>query len=270
MEVETELKKLLGPFMDHFKKDMEPVINLALSNIFEKGTQPQRVMFSLARKVLKSFGAVMIMCQRGYGEDAMLLARSMLEAAATAAILEQHPDKTSDFVDFYPIHEYRLLLELRKYDPKYADEIFSSERAQAAENGFKELRKRYGISEKRPFFGQWHCSSLPGLLKQLSKPEYRTLADLYHLSYRLGSDVAHGSVIDLMGRVHKAPEGYAEVEAGPSTNLVTTALAIAHSVMLVVLAIWNNAMKLGMEDPINELNKKHATLWPGNTSKADS
>jgi len=105
------------------------------------------------------------------------------------------------------------------------------------------------------------------MITGLKRADYGPLKDLYVLSYRLGSDVAHGTVIDLMGRARREPDRL-EINASSSERFVAQALASAHATLLVMLAVCNNALKLGTENGINALNRKHTELWPASMKEA--
>lgn len=132
MSTQDRLQQLLAPFLDHVKNELEPFINQAISKTFDPSGQMPLVVCSLAMKCLKSFSSVIILGRRGYGEDAMLVTRSMIEATVTAATLEETPGKADDFLKFYWIYEYRLLQDLRELDTRYVEEVFSRERVQEA------------------------------------------------------------------------------------------------------------------------------------------
>jgi len=263
-------RRTLRPFLAHAKQDLEPFINQALSRTFEPSGQMPLIVYGLARKCLKSFSSTIILGWRGYGEDAMLVARSMIEATVTAAFLEENPERAADYTDFFWIHEYRLWHELRDLDPEYAAELFPPARAEEAERRFKEVSPRFGIKAKPPYRGTWHRSSLPKLIQSLRREEYFELRHLYALAYRLGSDVTHASIIDLMKRVHVAPEGHLEMDAGPSGRLVAQALSSAHATLLITLAASNNALNLGIQEGLRRRQEDWTKIWPWGTDGSSS
>jgi hypothetical protein len=183
-----------------------------------------------------------------------------------AAALEEKPALARDFLDFYWIHEYRLLYDLKKLDPAYAAAIFDQRRAEEAERKFLEVAPRFKISPDRPHRGTWHKSSLPGLIHGLQRDEYKALWDLYLHGYRTGSDVAHGSVIDLMGRLEVKADGDIEQSAEPSERFVAQALITAHSSLLLMLVVCNHALGLSIEEMLQGLYEKHRALWPGDSA----
>ena len=57
----------------------------------------QKVIRFLAKMVLNSNGAIILLAVQGYGNDAIKVARSMYDGTVTAAYLREHPELVDDY-----------------------------------------------------------------------------------------------------------------------------------------------------------------------------
>ena len=203
------------------------------------------IVLLLYAKGLKSYNAILRLCERGYGEDAAILLRALFQTAVTARYLTQR-----DFRRRYARYDaYQWILKKRILEPaikagtiatpKYIKgEQYSWEQIKAFA---RRARIRYG---KMTGAMGWMGQKLEQVARSLGYQEvydslYRHTSEYEHTSLRAAETYARGQ-----GRV------MTRITSQPSDRLVNEILGSLLWVMCVLMDVVDETFRLGKGEEI--------------------
>lgn len=93
---------------------IEPIANKIINAPVEG--QLLYVVGRLVASVLNSHGAILLLVTRGYGVDAMRIARSIFETSVNIIWLKDNPDALQDYLDYHVIQREKLYDQLTPKD----------------------------------------------------------------------------------------------------------------------------------------------------------
>lgn len=177
----------------------------------------------LLAKTVTSFHAVRLLCVHGYGEDALVLARTMIENAINLAYINKDPTgRVGLFLDYHYIEANHQLTELKKVLGQ--EPLFPPETEREIMNGYERVRTKY------PKKDRWSGKPLSAMATECG------LEVQYALVYRFGSEIAHGAISSLHRYVSEE-ENQVQVRLGtPARDLTDEALLSGSISVLMALA----------------------------------
>jgi hypothetical protein len=235
------------------------------------------VLLSFAHKILKSTEAVTLLCQRGYGEDAIIITRSIVEAVINAGLIESLDPRWEALRRWsaYKIAlQWRLYLRGKKFDP--AKKIFTPENVKKHKEQFEQVAKWFlidpqkGINDpgnisrswltKRKRDGKLEEEDIYEMARKLDGIEQRrrklakcddckTLMQVYNF----GSDYAHSNTLAVESYCRESEDGKLIFQSSPSQQLVWQSLWFAVDGLTQSLRIVNRVKSLGLEKDLEAL-----------------
>jgi uncharacterized protein DUF5677 len=224
--------------------------------LFEKPVSEPlaKVLRFLAKMVVNSNGAVLLLSVYGYGNDAMKVVRSMYEAAVTAAYLRVHPEKVDDYLDYFAIRRWRFYEHMKDEDPAQV-EHFTPEHVGEMKAEYEQARPKFVKNKKGDLYSSWRKGVS---LKRMA--DETQLGDLYPVFYSVASSIQH---VDVAGMSHQVADGVLDVVVAPNEKFVKEAAIVGQHMTLRVLYEFNAAAKLGFDAQIEEAGKNHVAAWKG-------
>lgn len=229
-------------------------IHLQVSALVEKYAeariQPENdkdllVLVSLA-KAQKTHAALMLLAEQGYGEDAMVLCRSVLELLITVKYILADP--TDQRVNRYIDHDWierKELYENLKERQEFS--FLSGEEREKLENDLQTgadsaHAKHAGY---RAYQG-WSDKNMAEMAAEVGEESN------FKLCYQIQCGFSHSSSRSINEYVKKE-DGIPAFDAGPSDKYVTMVLASAFDFHKALCLVANNFFSLGMEKDIEKI-----------------
>ena len=195
------------------------------------------ILSSQVAKMHTTFGAIVILIQKGYGPDAMLLMRSMFNNLVNILWINTTDQKhrAELFINYYKIIRKNKLEIIKRY-PERAT-IFSR---LLTEEG--DIYKTYSeINSDFPDIYRWSNKSI----KQMSK-EVGLLWD-YDFVYPLASSIEHADVESVDAHINQVDnqEKVINFQAGPSLRLIVESSIASAKYMMFALEAYIDKFKIG-------------------------
>lgn len=176
----------------------------------------ERTLRYFAISLANSSVAVAMLCNDGYGADALKIARSMFETYVTFRYLLQRPKELKDFLAFDAIARYnRLELYKARFPRMYA--MFSAEKIKAANDKYNSVKTNFA-GRKGRIRNRW-CSYSLAEMARISG-----CAEMYDLFYRHASSLLH---VDPMGLTMLIDGRTLEIQPGPTARHIGVAMRMA-------------------------------------------
>lgn len=252
MSVSTEIKAIL---------DLNNELRGLAESVLSQHPHPDSLVKGHALlsfgKAYKTHVAILILCEKGYGEDAAILARSLFELAVST--LYVYGDESGIAAKRY--FEYDWIIREGMYDYLLSKEETKKgleEQIAASENGemrIEEIRKRaadvragYTPDELRR--NTWSGKSIKKMAEEVGREDsYRTI-------YSLQCNMAH-SAVSMANDYVKEVEGEITMDISPSENWVTQTLVASMDFFYFITRTWNSVFELGLEEKLDDLEKKY-------------
>jgi hypothetical protein len=257
--------------------DLNKELLTAINSYLDKGEQPfpdtqtkTFVLLSFA-KAYKTHGAILLLCEQGYGEDAVTLARTLLELSLYTLLVEQDKDglyakRYFDF-DYVLQNEYYKQLIKNGQEEDLKKQITASGDPEATiENISKktgEVLSGYSEQERgRKGKGMPHWSGLR--LRRVAELVGKSY--LYEKVYMLQCSIAHSDVKSANNYIRTGEHGL-EIDVSPNENWVFETLVASLDCFGMIANAWNSTFNLGLEEQLKapadkfnqllgEINKK--------------
>ena len=197
------------------------------------------VLLGFAGKSLKTYRAIMLLCLHGYGEDASILLRSLMESAVHLSYISADPENRSRlFAEYDHILRKRFLDDALRMGLIPEDRVKEERREILA--SYREVERNY------PDKLSWSGKSIKEMARE---------SDLlwhYGVVYRLSSDFVHASPSGIDHYLRQ--EGpLREVASGPGEAWINESLAAGSEMLLHVLFVYDRALELGFSPQLDEI-----------------
>jgi hypothetical protein len=243
-------------------------------------------LLGFAHKVLKSTEAVILLCRSGYGEDAMIITRSIAEAVINAARIESLPPEegAKRYAAYKIALQWRFYLRWKQLlidNPEPAERFFTPESATEHENQFKEFEDWFlidrakGRDDPGNISKNWLTSrseetgklkeediyemarKLDGVEQHRQKlarcDEYRTLL---RTEYEVGSNYAHSNPVAVESYFDDNEAGGVIFQSLPSKRFVWVRLWSAVDGLIHMLEIVNRVEPLENNEELPALRHR--------------
>jgi hypothetical protein len=240
-------------------------------------------LLGFAHKVMKSTEAVALLCRNGYGEDAAILTRSIVEAVINTGRIESLPPEegAKRWGDYMIALQWRLYLRWKKLDPEFAEQTFTQERVEKLRKQFEEVANWFlidlnkGMDDPGNISKNWLTSRSEetGKLKEEDiyemarklngiEQERQKLGkcDLYKTflltAYDRGSDHVHSNTLAVTGYSIKGENGEFIFQSLPNLKHVWESLWSAVQGLIWILEIVNKVEPLKDYEELISLYKR--------------
>jgi hypothetical protein len=212
----------------------------------------QKVIRFLAKMVLNSNGAIIVLAVQGYGNDAIKVARSMYDGTVTAAYLREHAKLVDDYLDYFSLRRWRLYQHLVKTNSEQAKKI-TEEHAAELKAEYEKVLPKFTKPNGKQHYDSWRKGVS---LRQMA--EAVQLGELYPVFYGMASGIQH---VDVTGMGHQIADGLFDVAIAPNEKFVREALSVGHNMSVRVLYEFNLVGKVGYDEQINAAGKQMVAVW---------
>jgi Family of unknown function (DUF5677)/SEC-C motif len=213
----------------------------------------------------KTFGAALLLCDRGYGEQAAMLNRSLFEHAVVAWWMHNHDDPDALMEQVRRHHDHAAVLYSRRsqlhpeleLDPSIDAEHFTP--AYVAE-----LDKQFGEHG-----GTWYRKSMDQLVREVEQRREQPCPDLLWKLFRFvnnwNNEMLHHSAVGLNDAiVWKDPADAPILRLGPDRRWTQAALWAAHwsygLLVLCALGQLSPDRAQGFNAVLNDLGFRYRTI----------
>lgn len=233
-------------------KQLHDLIEDKLQQDIPDGNNKDFFMAFILGKSFKTYEATGLLCRSGYGEDAFMLARTLLELMVTASYILQ--DDTEDRLMRYISHDWVTRKKMYDYvatkDELLAGlnkEIESSNRDNTlaeVDEGYKKVMEKYKYKN-----GTWSDKSIKGMCEAIGR------ADLYHTVYSLQCTIGHTNVRSMNDYIKITNEGTI-LNIGENYDFARTTLVIVFDCFFHVAKEANDRFGWKIESQLKELEEK--------------
>lgn len=199
-----------------------------------------KILFHIARLCAEEFSEILLLCGNGYGIGAEKLLRGLYERAVTATYLHEHPEEAENYLHFYSISNYKLMIAVEE---TLAKDAFPIDQRQQIVKEYDEVKSKFMVTACSRCGTQRlnHTWSKLDIVSMAKKSE--ALAQLLVPAYYAGLRETHSTMGAIFSRL-SADEAAADeglIFAGsPQPERADQALLTAHKILLIVLELHKN------------------------------
>lgn len=263
------------------KKEQLLAINKKLLDFADNDFKPknidmkdflQHVSIFLFAKSTKTFRALIVLCSEGYGQDAAILARSMLENIINLAYInkDDKQNRAKLFITYSLINregkvgQIKSNQNLRKYYNKDIEKKFMqkfgkylSEAKEIRDKEYKKIKKIKGKNKISKY--SWSHLSIKEMIKEFDneKCEFENL--YYNQVYWLVSQFSHPDINSSVNYVEEK-NGSILVKDMPNNNWVEQSLVLGFDYYSKILRLINEIFELGLDSKIKVLEEEYLKI----------
>jgi len=245
-------KKLLNFIDNEFKVKIvyiESGLKYASSFLFAKST--------------KTFRALNILCQNGYGEDAAILARSVLENVINLAYMNE--DDKQNRAELFIYHSFIdrknkiKQIENNQYYPQNIEKKFTDKFEEVYKKAVKlqdyeckkiKSERKYNIKKQ-----SWSCLSLANMAEETKLKEL-----YYDQIYWLISNLSHPSDNASMNYIFENKNGGILINDMPSDKWVEQSLILGFDCFYKMVQLVNDIFELNFDNKIRIMEKEYLKI----------
>ncbi|MDW7730721.1 MAG: DUF5677 domain-containing protein [Bacillota bacterium] len=192
-------------------------------------------------KTITTFYSVCFLCEKGYGEDAMVLSRTMLENLINYSYINREPEENTElFIEFDKV---RAKKRLNNYRAIYPEKHIPEEVVETIERNYEEVKEKYKTDS---CLQTWSGKNLADMAIKCGLQEY------YRIIYPLASSYAHGSVETSVSYINKQGKGYSVRAGQPCDEFTAEAIYAACSILLMLIGETFDLYDIETPDKVND------------------
>jgi len=236
----------LFQFHEELRGILEPILNK-----HPEPTNPKQgfLLYALV-KSHKTQAAILLLSERGFGQDAGILSRSIFELAITALYIVK--DNTGKIAERF--FDYDLIMRANMYnavskDTKYKYELKTKDPTGVIiEDVIKEAKK---VKEKYQSIGslRWSDENFKEMAEAVGR------SDTYKTAYRLQCNLSHPNPRNTIDYFTES-EGALEVNAGPDNKWILESLVATFDFFFCVINAWNEEFEFKLKPALDDLSKR--------------
>jgi hypothetical protein len=223
---------------------------------FNLDSAHKQVTFVLLVKAWKTYQAIVLLARSGFGEDATVLTRSLLNLVINARWISQAPaNRISAYVDYDSVLKARFNRKIVE-DPRLVGRESRDPMAEFKNKQFeldaaaREATKRHGYNKKHG----WSKKSIRDMANELGMTiDYDSL-------YTLASDLDHSGIGSLDEYITVTPDGRIFVSGMPSQNWVRESWFGAHLLLIAIAKLADSVLDLGIGARLVTADEKALSL----------
>ena len=175
-------------------------------------------------KTITTFYSVCLLCKKGYGEDALVLTRTMLENLINYAYINKNPEENVMlYIDFDKV---RAKKRLNNYRTIFPEKNISKEEVEQIERDYEEVKEKYKTDS---CIQTWSGKNLADMALKCGLQEY------YRIIYPLASSYAHGNVETSISYIERQGDGFLVRVGQASEDLTAESIYAACSIVLMLI-----------------------------------
>lgn len=235
-------------------------LNDELVQVLDRGTKGRQLSLDTDHKRLMSFfhakgykthQAIVLLARNGFGEDAGILTRSLINLSIAARWINHDPNKwVPAYLDYEHVFQARLNRKIVQ-DPRLVGRspqdamIDYKDKQPMLDAAAKDATSRHGYN-----YRGWSGKSLYEMANELG------MRSDYYFGYVLLSELEHTSIGALAEYVSLTPDGSFHVTGGPSLNWVRESLGAAHLFLIAIAKSVDQVLELGITTELEKLDAR--------------
>ena len=237
--------------MLNFNKQLHDLVEAKLQLVITNGNNKDFFMAFVMGKAFKTYEAIGLLCRSGYGEDAFMLARTLLELMVTSAYVLH--DETEDTLMRYMSYDW--VTRKKMYDYIATKDELLTGLNKAVESGNKEgtlaeIEEEYKkVMEKYKYKNGWSDKSIKGMSETIGR------SDLYNTVYSLQCTIGHTNARSMNDYMNHTEEGTI-LNIGENWKLSRTTLVVAFDCFFHIAKEASSRFGWKIETVLEELAKK--------------
>lgn len=259
MSMISELLKIIKELLDFVDDKIKPAI---IESLNKQGISSfDSVDIFLFTKSTKTFRALFILCHQKYGEDAAVLARSILENLINLAYIKKGGSRRR--AKLFSIYSFIARKKFMNNNPdvgKRIDKEFYHRHGKSlrtAEAFYKKecarIKKKYGRRDNN----RWSCLSIKEMCGAVGKKFKKFY---YNKVYRKLCQFSHPDVDGSKGYFYEDKDGLT-INDLPNGIWVEESLVVGFDCYSRILYLFNEIFRLGFEDEIKKIEKKYLKIF---------
>lgn len=211
----------------------------------------KKIAFFFFAKNYNTLLAVLYLCKQGFGVDAHILARSLLEAVIDFLYISKKPEERSKlYIEYGHVSVKRLLNVWDRYCEE-RDVLNSDEELRnKINNDYERVKNNYPKKIK------WTEASL-----ETKAREVEMLA-LYDLSYKQGCTFSHSDPRGMLNHLEQPEDGVLTVRTGPSNDWISQSLCTSCLSFFFLIRKYDEIFKLGFASEVEKVEAQIQKAWP--------
>jgi len=246
MDKFKEQYKDLFQFHEKLRSILEPVLD---KHPEPTNTKQGFLLYALA-KSHKTQTAILLLCEKGFGQDAGILSRTMFELAITALFIAK--DKSGKIAERF--FDYDWIMRANMYDivpkkTKFQDKL---EERDPDRTIIKEvLQEAKKIKEKYPGIEnfRWSEETFYKMAKAVNR------LDTYKTAYHLQCNLSHPNPRNTNDYFVES-NGTLEVNADSDNKWISESLVATFDFFFHTISVWNDEFKFDLESKLDDLAKR--------------
>ncbi len=237
----------------NFNKQLHDLIESKLQLEITNGDNKDFFMAFVMGKSFKTYEAIGLLCRSGYGEDAFMLARTLLELMVTAVYVLQ--DETEDTLMRYMSYDWVTRKKMYDYIITKDELLMGLNKAIKSDNkegALAEIEEEYKkVMEKYKYTNGWSDKGIKGMSETIGR------SDLYNTVYSLQCTIGHTNARSMNEYMSHTEEGTI-LNIGENLDLSRTTLVVAFDCFFHISKEANKRFSWGLEDTLEGMSKKWA------------
>lgn len=214
----------------------------------------RKVLIFLTLKTFKSTKAIQTLCKEGYGQDAKVLLRSMIDSLITLAYIQKDKENLSKrFIEFSSAEKHKLLqiIGSKNIYPTTPLDEERLKKHKEIEKGYKKYKSDYGYKSDRSLPNNWSGKTTAEMAEKAK------VKDLYDWVFRFTSQTTHPSASQANEYILGLDQGGKIVlEVGPSEQWIKESLYMAVIILLWFLGQLDEEYSIGNKEEMERLFEK--------------
>jgi len=205
-------------------------------------------------KGYKTLGAILLLAKQGYGEDAVILTRSLFDLLINLLYIQA--DRTDKRA--YRYFQYDWILRKKMFDYALNKPEVMEKMNKRANNPklndvtIKEVEEQAKLAQQLNHYTKtgWSDKTLFDMAEEVGR------SDAYKSVYRLQCQLDHNATRSV-NEYSKQTQVGIEIQIGQSENWIEESLVIAFDFYYHILVAFNSHFKTGFEEKIGDLENRY-------------
>ena len=235
----------------HFNEELRKLVESKWQRMNLESSAVKGVVSFALGKGHKTHEAVLLLCERGFGQDAAMLVRTLFELAVTVAYIKKENSeyRAKRFLN------YDWIIRKRMYDYAINHEEYKSLLTEAApEGGIEELMRTANEMQKEYKYDRrfgWSDKSIRGMAGDVN------LLSIYDTVYGLHSNLVHSAPRTANDYVSSPDMQEFTVQTGQSEKWVEESLVTAFHFYGILVDHWQDTFSVDIKNEFEKLTKDY-------------
>jgi hypothetical protein len=234
-------------FNDELKKIAESMFNQYPN---PRDLKESFLLYALT-KAYKTQAAILLLSEKGFGQDAGILSRSIFELNITTSYILKDITRIERFFD------YDWIMRLRAHNLMSSDTLYSTTLKERDPSGevlqnvmsqVRNIKIKYPKIERRM---SWADKNIKEMAEEVGR------LDAYKTAYHLQSNLSHPNPRNINDYFWEI-KGNLEIDVGPSDRWISNALAATFDFFFHIIGAYNEELKLGFEQQLKDLSRRYS------------